>query len=421
MFTGLLPSEHGANNDFSYLDDSHETLAEIFRSSGYQTYLFSSNPHISFEENFSQGFETEEHPWDDKYMDQAMRILRGKVDPRDRSSEINARIRSNKTGKWSIKACGELAQQGLLQWLDKRDSDRPYFAFLNYMEAHRPFIPAMEYRRRFMNPQQVKRSFTVDRSWHTMWLYSFGLHEYRPYEIKLMSSTYDACIAELDGMFRELITTLEMKGHLDNTIVVLTSDHGEHLGEHHMLDHQYSLYEGLLRVPLILHYPGKVQPGRVRQPVVNFDIFPTLLELAGLRPPSGLPQRTVSLLSPREKRARLAEYPAPLEGPVTMIKDMVSSWDPAPFRRNLSALYKDDLKLIWASNGRHELYDLAADPDEESDISSQAADLFERMQEEYGETKNGLKRFDLSRARSRQMSPEQIERLRALGYSDGKK
>lgn len=421
MFTGLLPSEHGANNSFSHLDDRHTTLAEIFKSNGYQTYLFAANPHISFEENFNQGFDTEEHPWDDRYIDRAMKILRDKIDPRDRSSEIQGRMRSKNMGKWSIKACGELAEEGLFEWLEKRDSDKPFFAFLNYMEAHRPFIPPLDYRRRFMNPQQVNRSFYVDRSWQTMWRYSFGLHEYKPFEIRLMASTYDACIAELDDLFRNLITSLDKKGFLDNTIVVLTSDHGEHLGEHHMLDHQYSLYEGLLRVPLILHYPGKVKPGRVEMPVVNFDIFPTLLELADLKRPADLPQRTVSLLSPEASRTRLAEYPSALEAPLNMIKDMYSGWDPAPFRRNLTALYQGDHKLIWASDGRHELYDLAVDPAEEKDLSSQSADAFNRLLKEYLRIKENLLHFDYSQALTPEMSPEQIERLMGLGYSDGKK
>ena len=64
--------------------------------------------------------------------------------------------------------------------------------------------------------------------------------------------------------------------------MILTYDHGEHLGEQHMLDHQYSLYESLLRIPLIVHYPSKLAAGRDASPVMNFDLFPTLLQLAGI-------------------------------------------------------------------------------------------------------------------------------------------
>ena len=107
----------------------------------------------------------------------------------------------------------------------------------------------------------------------------------------------------------KLIAGLESAGYLDNTIVVVTSDHGEHLGEHHMLEHQFSLYEGLIHVPLIIRYPPKFAAGREPRPVSNLDLFPTLLELAGIGLPSGSLNKGISLLSPEKDRLRLAEYP----------------------------------------------------------------------------------------------------------------
>ena len=89
MFTGLLPSEHGASNRHQYLDDHHVTVAELLRNAGYQTYLFAANPHISRGENFHRGFDVEEHPWDQQYWREALRIVREKVPPNDKSSELS--------------------------------------------------------------------------------------------------------------------------------------------------------------------------------------------------------------------------------------------------------------------------------------------------------------------------------------------
>jgi arylsulfatase A-like enzyme len=368
MFTGLLPSEHDTNSRHRWLDDHQETIAELFQAAGYQTYLFSANPHIASSENFQQGFDVEEHPWDPKYRDEALRIVRTKVRPEDHSSELANKLRLLTLGEWDIKACGELAQRGLESWLERRDPDRPCFMFLNYMEAHRPFIPPRSYRERLMTPEQVERSYQVDRSWLPMWSYTFGLHDYSPEELAVMAGTYDACLAELDALFSDLLQGLAGHIDLDRTIIVLVSDHGEHLGEHHMLDHQYSLYNPLIHVPLVVRYPPRFAPGRDERPVVIYDLFPTLLELAGIEPPPGLAGGAVSLLSAPAARDRLAEYPAPFVVPFRSVLARHPQWDPAPWIRVLRAFHHGDYKYIWASDGRNELYHNRADRAEQDNL-----------------------------------------------------
>lgn len=419
MFTGKMPTEHGANNSFKHLDDSHKTLAEILRDGGYRTYLFAANPHISSSENFQQGFETEEHPWDRKYRKRAFEILEAKLDPRDESSELPEKVRNQQLDQWSIKAAGELAAEGLFEWLDRSDPERPFFAFLNYMEAHRPFIPSLEARQKVMTPEQVDRSYQVDRSWQPMWGYTFGLHEYEDEELEAMALTYDACIVELDALFRDLVAELEQRELLDNTVIVLTSDHGEHLGEQHMLDHQYSVYEGLIRVPLVIYHPARAAPGRDSAPVVNFDLFPTLLDLAGLEPPPRLKSQAIDLLDPEERRQRVAEYPADFERAITKIQKVYPDWDPTPFRRKLWALYHGDYKLIFASDGTHELYDLSKDPEELEDLAGTDAELLQKMEDVLKQYMSRLTEFEYDAKEAPRASREQMERLKALGYVDG--
>jgi arylsulfatase A-like enzyme len=113
------------------------------------------------------------------------------------------------------------------------------------------------------------------------------------------------------GRSAGLLETFAARGLLErDTVVVLTADHGELLGEHGLLDHQYSLYQPLVRVPLVLHAPGRVEPGVSDRPVMALDLYPTLLELAGLPLPAGEQSQARSLLDPAPDRARLAEYPA---------------------------------------------------------------------------------------------------------------
>lgn len=373
MFTGLLPSEHGAHNGHEVLEDCHATIAELLRSAGYQTYLYSANPNVSKFRNMVQGFEVAEHPWDDSRRTEATQLVLSKLDPNDRSTELPRRmaegVQRGAVLDWDIKATGVLQQKYLLQWLGKRDTSKPYFAFLNYMEAHRPHIPTRDHRDRMMSPEQVDASYKVDRSWLAMWEYVFGLREYTAEELAVIAGTYDATLAELDDLFADLLTALSAGGYLDDTIVILTSDHGEHLGEHHLLDHQYSVYEPLLRVPLVVHFPAKFQPGRDDNPVMSMDIFPTLLELGGAQPPPDLYSPAISLLHPVRERARFAQEPALSEAGMDIMRRKHPDFDPSSRQRKLTAMAKGPAKIIWGSDGRHEMYDLAGDPAETTNLA----------------------------------------------------
>jgi arylsulfatase A-like enzyme len=424
MFTGLLPSEHCTHNDHTRLDDSYTTIAELLRSVGYRTFLYSANPHISEAGNFDQGFDRVEHPWSPQHRDRAIRIVRDKLLPQDASHGLGRTFDRAGRGEgslsaWSVKASGELAEEALLDWLGSKESDRPFFAFLNYMEAHRPLIPPREYRERMMSPDEVERSYAIDRSWTATWEYTFGLRELDDEALELTRATYDAAIAELDDLFGRLMASLEAAGRLENTIVVLTSDHGEHLGEQHMLDHQYSVYQPLLHVPLVVRYPERLSAGRDPMPVVSFDLFPTLLELTGVDPPIGFDSRAVSLLRPQDDRVRFAEDPAPARVPVTMVRQEHPEWDPTPWMRRLQALVDGRFKLIRGSDGRAELYDLESDPLETRDRIDDPGAPSGRLGEALDAYHGSLQRCEVPEGPPPELTPEQIERLKALGYLGG--
>lgn len=379
MFTGLLPSEHGTHAQHTFLDDRYVTIAEILRHGGYQTYLYAANPNISKYVNFHQGFEVEEHPWDKAYLSAAKRIVQRKITPEDQGGDLRKKTRASREPNWGIEATGELNQRALINWLNKRDKKRPYFAFLNYMEAHWPLIPAKEYRLRMMSAPQVEKSYKVDGSSMHMWRYTFGLDEYSDEDLDIMAATYDATLLELDELFQNLIETLEARGDLENTVVILTADHGEHLGEHHMLDHHYSVYQPLIHVPLVVHYPKRFKRGRETQPVVTYDIFPTLLELTGIDSAKGFKTKAVSLLEPRANRIRLAEYVGIFKNPFEFVKSADPNWNPSPWDRELRALFDGPFKYVWASDGRNELYNLDADPLEERNLVDRHVEIRKKL------------------------------------------
>jgi len=418
MFTGLLPTEHGIKERGDALAGAHTTLAEALRSAGYQTYLFSANPHVSALSNLDQGFDRVEHPWDERHREAALEIVRRKFPTTDRTCrEVRNRVQGGRAQPWDFKAAGELNGEALMRWLATRDKGKPWFAVLNYMEAHAPYVPEEKYRKRFMSDADVKQSYRIDRSWTSQWSYNVGLHEYYKDEIRITRATYDATLAELDDHFKDLIQGLDRMGQLDDTFVILTADHGEHLGDHHLIGHEYSLYQPALQVPLILHYPPRVPAGTDEQPAMAFDVFPTIIELTGLSSIDPQYYRSQNLLTLSKQRLRLAEYRAHFEDGLRVVLRSNPDWDPTPWRRSLRALFAGHYKLIWASDGKHELYNIKEDPGEQYNLFGQTMRT-ESLVKQYEEYVSELVPRHVAPSDTRSMSPGDLERLAALGYVD---
>jgi arylsulfatase A-like enzyme len=284
---------------------------------------------------------------------------------------------------------------------------------LNYMEAHQPLIPSRAARAALMTPEQVAASYRVDRRWNAIWDYTFGLRDYSPDEIELTQLTYDAALRELDGAFGLLIDALRARGDLAHTIVVLVGDHGEQLGEHHMLEHQFSVYEPLMRVPLVLWYPERVRAGREGAPVTNMDLYPTLLELAGVPAPTA--SSAPSLLHPVPERSRVGAYVGVMKASLEEARRRAPAFDPAPFDRTLQAFYHGSWKLIAGSDGSRRLYDLARDPREQDDLTAANPEQAGALADELARLLAAARKPPGSAA---PVAPdaETRARLRALGY-----
>ncbi len=206
------------------------------------------------------------------------------------------------------------------------------------------------------------------------------------------------------------------QGLLDSTLLIVTSDHGENLGEHGRVDHLLSLYETTIRIPLIIRYPGHFEAGSVRDDLVSLiDISPTVLALSGLG--ETYPEVVErSLLAPSAKRSArvFAENDRPVNG-IEIMKNNFPDFDSTTIDQRMRMLRTPTHKLIWHEDGRTELYDLAADPHELTDLSESNPELrnelltqLETWMETQGSVADAIP-MEID-------DPQTRKRLEALGY-----
>ena len=297
-----------------------------------------------------------------------------------------------------------ITNERLQKWLlEDRMPDRPFFLFVNYMEPHEPYNPPHPYDRRFMpkgfSPQRVARVGTnrdvIDRI-------SDGQGQE---DVLILQALYDGQLNYLDEKIGELVAFIDSRGDLEDTVLIITSDHGDCLGEHNHVGHRMSLYEPLLHVPLTIRYPARFQPGtRVSRQVSLIDLFPTILELAGAEASALNGTGFHSLLSAQEEETRaftVAENTAPksLDGLVSR------------------ALRTGRHKYIWRSDGQHELYDLEADPGELENLMGSASEVETELDLQLRSWQQSLAAYDVDTIET-EYDEEISDRLHQLGYID---
>lgn len=176
-----------------------------------------------------------------------------------------------------------------LSWLDHRTDRAPFFAFLNFMDAHMPYVPPDSFRSRFVSPPPRPLS---PEAWSEA-----PTQRLTPADARPRHEVYDGCIAYLDSQLGRLLRELGRRGLLENTLVVITADHGDEFAEHGLVNHGYSIYRPSLHVPLVLSFPGRVPAGRrVTAPVSLRNLAATILVLTDPHTRSRLPGRSLARL-----------------------------------------------------------------------------------------------------------------------------
>jgi len=327
LFTGRFPYQHGALNYGTPLAPAERTLAELLRDAGYRTFAVATSIRFHESSGFSQGFEHYES------LHEQPKQARG--------GEATDRVL-------------ELAGAG---------DGRPFFGFLHYFGPHTPYWPPEPWRSRWHEGPAQELPGGVGPYVHAR------REPGQPVPAKTLAylqALYDAEISHLDADLSRLLDGLESDGLAENTLVVLVSDHGEEFKEHDGLAHARTLYEEVLRIPLLMRWPrGLPRDVRVARPAQLVDVVPTVLALLGQPAPAGLPGRDLA-----------ADWGAASDGTqpdVVLGQRGVRQWSVS------ATLEEGRFKALFEEGSAPQLYQLDVDPGERRDLAPSRADTLERL------------------------------------------
>lgn len=424
MFTGEYPSTHQTIQADIELSPSFPTLAELLKFSGYTTVGFCNNPLVGILKNgLRRGFETfynyggalPTRPAEGNPLPQPLNRLIAAYTQfwRKLSYPVqNAFARSDKLFQlalqpwlvpiWtrlmnfkgntaaSIADLNRYLQQMARRQSDPRSANQPFFCFVNLMEPHLPYWPPEPFVQKFapyFKSNREARDFLRQYNGQPYrWMAPLP-EPLSPLQAQVLSDIYDAEVAYQDHLLGSVFETLRNTGLERNTLVAVVADHGEGLGEHEFVGHAFVVYEELIRVPLLLRYPGHLPAGeRISTPVSTRRLFHTLLEAAGFSPSLSLGKNRAPRVSLKVRReiarlslARTLAGEDPEQGtvlseafpPHILIRAMENRDDRLLQERacydTRRALYEGVTKLIQTGE-TPSLYDLAQDPAELRDL-----------------------------------------------------
>jgi arylsulfatase A-like enzyme len=344
MFTGLLPHQHGADWAIP-LGGSPWTLAEILKSEGYHTAAFTANFGYGLKGwGYDQGFEVYD----------------------DNSPLIRHNLVMTYWGRNLLERCYkdliryeplerqnvERVNEGIFRWFRHRPA-RPFFLFINYFDAHEPYLPPAPYDHKFgrISTPLLKRSRDL--------CYAKPGEPVPAQDVKRIISAYDNSLTYLDRGLDNLLQVLQRSRTLDNTIVIITSDHGEDLGDHQRFGHASGIYRELLHVPLIFLGAGIPQGLRVQHVAATRELFSTVLDLAS---PGKAPFHRRSLARFWRPAFQADDSDGFVISELTSFSKM--NWIPTSI-----SLFTPQWQYIHNAEGKSELYDWVKDPEEKVDLA----------------------------------------------------
>ena len=330
LFTGQAPQRHGVMRNGEALPDAAATLAEAFQAHGYRTAAFVSSFVLDPRFGWGQGFDTF-----DAVLPEAGATM-GKSKPYP-----GAFWSAQRFDGFDRRAIS--TTEAAIRWLESAPA--PFFLFVHYFDPHAPYVPPKAFADRTASlrfPLEGRKVAGV-----------------APAQLERLVQRYHGEVLYVDDALAALLDAVARRTG-DSALVVVTADHGEGLGQHGWVEHAVHLYDEQIRVPLLVRWPGQVPKGRrVATPVELADVAPTVLELAGIE--SDAPRDGRSLAD------AIRGGPEPPEHPIFGIRRLVedkTGWDQGV---KLS-VRNQGWKYIFASESPNELYDLAADPGEQSNV-----------------------------------------------------
>jgi arylsulfatase A-like enzyme len=357
FMTGQWPSTLGAHWQQT-LSPAYPTLAEFLASRGYYTAGFAANTYwCSYESGMDRGFaHYEDYPL-------TPRSMLGSTMPGRYVLEAFFRAYDSTRIKWIRAQSRDAAEinRSFLDWLPTAEqTGRPFFAFLNFIDAHEPFMPRDEAGEQFgRRPETFRDGQMLLEYWDLDKL------KLTKGDIELAQDCYDDCIAALDAQVGVLLDELEKRGKLKDTLVIITADHGEQFGEHGVFNHGFSVYGQETHVPLLIISDGASAGISITEPVSLRDLPATVVDLTRLNSGSPFPGRSLAEYwdeKPRADRSRNSVAISEVDIPLVIGPERGRG--PAQRGLTMSLVTTDSLRYIVDVRGVEELYDVAADPRE---------------------------------------------------------
>jgi arylsulfatase A-like enzyme len=364
LFTSLYPGQHGIDRvgvleGDSYrtdiLDDGYDTLAERFQAAGYSTFGVLNQVHLQSRFGFAQGFDHFEA------------------------------VRGLGAGKLNQKLLNQLEGVG----------SSPFFAYLHYLDVHWPYTNRLEgdqeaFGTLHMESEPPRRGNRVAE-----WAETLDSAA----DVAALQARYDQEVAFVDAAIGALMRKLQEMGLFENTIVVVTSDHGEGFLEHGKLLHSYSPYDEVLQVPLVFRLPTGLPTSvpEVDTPVGLIDVMPTLLELTSLPPAPQVQGRSLVSLMQGEKAGERWIFTESAEA---------------------VAVRSGTHKLIRFHDGRQEFYELESDPGEQLPNTGPCVDRCAQLAEQlvgHQQAMSELRKLS-QEGETAILDEKELEELRSLGY-----
>ncbi len=455
LFTGLYPSEHRLTQGNGLLSGAYPTLAEILRGAGYETVAFCNNPLVgALDHGLQRGFD---HFYNystavpNRPFDSRRPFVRREFSRRFRPTGRkigNAFARHDALFRLSLhplltpiwarginfKGSTENSIGDLIDLLAERRAGgqaAPLFTFVNLMGAHLPYQPPRDALQRVAPDVRAdKQAHAFMRRWNAdaaAWA-SPTDPPLTDWQRRTLLGFYDAEIARQDAQVGRLLAALRTSGALDDTIVIVTADHGEAHGDHDLFGHGFVVYQELVHVPLIIHAPEYFPRGReFTDSVSTRRLFHTVLDLAGVEPPldAADPNADVAGLSlltavegGRQRERDLAFSEAV---PPTTFLHVIAHRNPDAvsrlmLRQTRRGLYRGSHKLAVVGERVEGLYDLARDAADARDVAAEQPAVAQALQAEISAFVAAATGDQAGTAEPTAFSPAVEEQLRALGY-----
>jgi len=361
LFTSLYPGQHHAINNTDMLSDNLNTLMEVIKSNNYSTYAVNSNVGISSRYEYNQGADL----W---------------IDVLDNNSAENV----NKV---------------VFDILEQKDK-QPFFMYIHYVDPHDPYLALEPYSHFFNGDYEGEVTGNLSKLCYKCNNLSLICNKCNKDEIiQQLSLYYDNEIAYVDHEIGELLKRLKDVGVYNNTIIVITADHGELFMEHGYLRHSNGLYSEVINVPLIIRDPRKENNISVSTYVSTIDIFPTIIDLVGVETNSNIMGESVFDVNDKPNRD------------IFLDNDRSQTINPQ------IGVISEGHKLIKdLETGEYTLFDIEGDPQERNNIITLSSSSQEHINILQGLEKAYRPKGDWANATDSYIDEEVIIRLKSLGY-----